>query len=164
VLPSSYVIAGSDVGLDLLQFGNGHFAFKEIIPGFATSAQFMALDNNNTIWVAHPYRGIYRIDLNDSAHPGVKLYTEKNGLPSYLKNHLFKIKSHIVVTTVKGIYEYNPASDTFEPSALFKTFFGERNIRHLKEDAAGNIWFVEDNNLGVVDLSGRMRRRSIFPS
>ncbi|HZE85694.1 MAG TPA: triple tyrosine motif-containing protein, partial [Puia sp.] len=163
VLPSSYVIAGSDVGIDLLEFEHGHFALKEIIPGFGTSAQFMALDNNNTIWVAHPYRGIYRIDMNDPAHPNVKLFTDKNGLPSYLKNHLFKIKSHIVVTTAKGIYEYDPASDKFVPSALFKTFFGERNIRHLKEDAAGNIWFVEDNNLGVVDLSGKNPETIYFP-
>ena len=114
----------------------------------------MAIDNNNTVWVGHPYRGVYKLDLNDTAHIQVKLYTEKNGLPSYLKNHVFKIKNHIVVATEKGVYEYNAQADSFELSAYFKPFFGEMNIRYLREDGTGNIWFIEDNSLGVVDLSG----------
>jgi DNA-binding CsgD family transcriptional regulator len=101
--------------------------------------------------------------MNDLAHPRIRLYTEKNGLPSYLKNHLFKVKNRIVVTTQKGIYEYNPKTDLFEPSDYFKTFFGQRNIRFLKEDAAGNIWFIEENNLGVVDLSGAQPETIYFP-
>ncbi|MBS1661677.1 MAG: transcriptional regulator [Bacteroidetes bacterium] len=163
VLPSSLVIAGSDVGIDLLRYENNHFTFQGSLPGYNTSSQFMAIDNNNTIWVAHPYRGVYRIDMTDSAHPRTRLYTEKDGLPSYLKNHLFKVKNHIVVATEKGVYEYNPRSDAFELSPYFKGFFGERNIRHLKEDASGNIWFIEDNSLGVVDLSGTQPEIIYFP-
>jgi ligand-binding sensor domain-containing protein/DNA-binding CsgD family transcriptional regulator len=163
VLPSSLVIAGDDKGINLFQYGNDHFTPKGNIPGFSESSQFMAIDNNNTIWVAHPFRGVYKIDMNDSSRPRTKLYTEKNGLPSYLGNHLFKVKNHIVVTTEKGIYEYNPQTDAFEPSAYFKGFFGERNIRFLKEDAAGNIWFIEETNLGVVDLSGPQPETIYFP-
>src|ERR1700712_3558756 len=103
VLPSSLVIAGDDKGINLFQYGNDHFIPKGNIPGFSESSQFMAIDNNNTIWVAHPFRGVYKIDMNDSSRPRTKLYTEKNGLPSYLGNHLFRMKNHIVVTTEKGI-------------------------------------------------------------
>jgi DNA-binding CsgD family transcriptional regulator len=163
VLPSSLVIGGSDIGIDVLHYDGNKFLRQGNLPGFHTSAQFMAVDNNNTIWVAHPYRGVYKIDMNDTAHPRIKLYTEKNGLPSYLKNHLFKVKNHIVVATEKGVYEYNARTDGFELSPYFKGFFGERNIRHLKEDAAGNIWFIEDNSLGVVDLSGLQPEIIYFP-
>src|SRR5258708_37641215 len=123
----------------------------------------MGLDNKNTIRVGPPYRGVYRIDMNDPLYPRVKLYTDKNGLPSYLKNHLFKVKNHIVVTTEKGIYEYDPQADAFAPSAYFKGFLGERNIRFLKEDPSGNIWFIEENSLGVVDLSGPQPEIIYFP-
>jgi ligand-binding sensor domain-containing protein/DNA-binding CsgD family transcriptional regulator len=163
VLPSSLVIAGNDKGINLFQYEGGRFISKGNIPGYSASSQFMAIDNNNTIWVAHPYRGVYRIDMNDSSHPRIKLYTESNGLPSYLKNHLFKVKNHIVVTTEKGIYEYNPQSDAFGPSLYFKDFFGQRNIRFLKDDPSGNIWFIEDNSLGVVDLSGPQPVTIYFP-
>ena len=123
----------------------------------------MAMDNNSTVWVAHSYLGVYRIDLNDTLHPRIKLYTEKNGLPSNLKNHLFKIRNHIVIATEKGVYEYNPATDSFVVSPYFKALFGERNIRYLREDAAGNIWFIEDKSLGVVDLSGAQPEIIYFP-
>ena len=163
VLPSAEVLAGSDGGIDMLHYENNRFTLESKLTGFETSAEFMALDNNKTVWVAHPYRGVYRIDLNDPDHPGVRLYTEKNGLPSYLKNHLFKVKNHIVIATQKGVYEYDPKSDIFALSAYFKGFFGERNIRALKEDGAGNIWFIEDNSLGVVDLSGPQPETIYFP-
>lgn len=163
VLPSTLVLGGSDAGINVLRYGDHGFQLQDKLPGFNTSAEFMALDNNNTLWIAHPYRGVYKIDLNDTAHPQVKLYTEKNGLPSYLKNHLFKVKNHIVIATEKGVYEYDPRSDSFVLSAYFKGFFGERNIRFLKEDGVGNIWFVEDNSLGVIDLTGSQPDIIYFP-
>jgi hypothetical protein len=163
VLPSSLILGGNDKGIDLIRYENNRFTSLGNIPGFLAAAQFMAIDNNNTVWVAHPYRGVYKLDLNDTAHIRVKLYTENNGLPSYLKNHLFKIKNHIVVATEKGVYEYNPQTASFAPSAWFKPYFGEMNIRYLREDGAGNIWFMEDNNLGVVDLSGPQPETIYFP-
>jgi DNA-binding CsgD family transcriptional regulator len=163
VLPSSLVLGGNDVGIDLIRYENNRFQSLGNIPGFLAAAQFMAIDNNNTVWVAHPYRGVYKLDLNDTAHIQVKLYTGKNGLPSYLKNHLFKIKNHIVVATEKGVYEYNAKTDSFELSTYFKPFFGEMNIRYLREDGTGNIWFIDDNNLGVVDLSGPQPETIYFP-
>jgi ligand-binding sensor domain-containing protein len=163
VLPSNIVIGGNDIGIDLLQFDNGHFLQKGSIPGYRASSQFVAVDNNNVIWSAHPYQGIYKIDMNTPDHPQIKLYTEKNGLPTYLKNHLFKIKNHIVIATEKGLYEYDPKTDAFERSAFFKPLFGEKNIRYLKEDDAGNIWFIQDNNLGVIDFSGAQPESIYFP-
>ncbi|HVU97288.1 MAG TPA: triple tyrosine motif-containing protein [Puia sp.] len=163
VLPSTLVLAGNNVGINLLRYSNGYFRPEGDLPGYLASSQFMAIDNNNIIWVAHPYRGVYRVDVNDMAHPRVKLYTEKNGLPSYLKNHLFKVKNHIVIATEKGVYEYDDRRDAFGLSAYFKGFFGERNIRALKEDGAGNIWFIEDNSLGVIDLTGPKPETIYFP-
>jgi DNA-binding CsgD family transcriptional regulator len=163
VLPSTLVLGGNGVGIDLLRYSDGRFIPQGNLAGYASSSQFMAIDNNNTVWVAHPYRGVYRVDLNDRLHPKVKLYTEKNGLPSYLKNHLFKIRNRIVIATEKGVYEYNPRQDVFELSSYFKGFFGERNIRALKEDAAGNIWFIEENGLGVIDFSGTKPETIFFP-
>jgi len=163
VLPSSLIIGGSALGIDLIRYDKDRYTLEGSLPGYSAWSQFMAIDNNNTIWVAHPYRGVYRIDMNDTAHPKIRYYNDRNGLPSNLRNHLFKIRNHIVVTTEKGVYEYDPKSDAFELSPLFKGFFGERNIRHLKEDAAGNIWFIEDDGLGVVDLSGSQPETIYFP-
>jgi ligand-binding sensor domain-containing protein/DNA-binding CsgD family transcriptional regulator len=163
VLPSPLVLAGNTNGVDILEYKNKNFISTGNIPGFNERSQFMAIDNNNNLWIAHQYKGVYKIDLTDKDHPKISFYTEKNGLPSNIKNQLFKVKNRVVICTEKGVYEYNPITDAFNISPYFKTFFGERNIRHLKEDAEGNIWFVEEKNLGVVDFSGPKPETIYFP-
>ncbi len=123
--------------LDFLKYEHNNFVSKGSLPGFNESSQFVAIDNNNIVWVAHPYRGVFKIDMSDTSNPKSKIYTDKNGLPSSFNNHLFKIKNRIVVATEKGIYEYNPSADKFELSDYFKSTFGQKNIRHLKEDSSG---------------------------
>ncbi len=121
------------------------------IKSFAGSARFLAIDANNYIWVSHPYRGVYKINLKDSS---TKLYTSDQGLPSTLNNHVYKIKNKVLITTERGIFEYNEVNDRFEMSSYYKNIYGDKSVRYLKEDVLGNIWFVQDKNLGVIDLSG----------
>jgi DNA-binding CsgD family transcriptional regulator len=162
VLPSAWVIAGNDQGIDLLQYTHHAFVSRGNITGFNASSQFIAMDRDNTLWVAHPYLGVYRIDLSGGS-PRIKLYTDKNGLPSSLRNHVFKVKGRIAVTTERGVYEYNPKTDAFSPSDYFQRFFGKKNIRLLKEDKEGNIWFIREKDLGVIDFSGPAPEIIYFP-
>jgi DNA-binding CsgD family transcriptional regulator len=163
VLPSRLVLAGTVSGLDLLEWENNRFISKGNIPGFNENSHFVAIDNNSTIWVGHPYRGVYKIEYRSGQTAQVRLYTEAQGLPSSVKNQLYKVLNRIVVATEKGIYEYNPKSDRFEQSPYFTGFFGNRNVRYLKEDESGNIWFVEDKNLGVIDFSWKAPKIIYFP-
>ncbi|MGK2864823.1 MAG: hypothetical protein ACSLE0_23025, partial [Chitinophagaceae bacterium] len=142
--PSPLIIAGNGSGIDLLKAQGSSFISKGNIPGFKERAQFLAVDiiNQNIIWVAHPYKGVYKVNIADTTNPVVTLYNQDHGLPSSLKNHLFKIKNRIVVTSEKGVYEYNSKTDKFEISDFFSGFFGKRNIRIMKEDPSGNIWFI----------------------
>ena len=163
ILPSSLVIAGTSIGVDLLKYENGHFISEGYLPGFNELSQFIAIDNYNNIWIAHPYRGVFKIDISNVQNPQSKIYNDHNGLPSAYNNHLFKIKNRVVVATEKGIYEYNASTDRFALSEYFKNIFGAKNIRHLKEDSSGNIWFIENKNLGVVDFSSEKPEIVYFP-
>lgn len=151
--PNPLIAAGNYHGVRLFEYNHHQFTDKGSLPNFAESARFLVADNNNTLWVSHPYRGVYRIRLSANNDTPVKLYTAANGLPSSLENHVYKIKNRIVIATAKGVYEYNHARDRFEPSADFKEIFGESSVRYLKEDPSGNIWFVQEKSVGVVDLS-----------
>jgi len=147
------IAAGNYHGVRLFSAGQKGFEDKGSVTGFSESARFIAVDNNHFIWVSHPYRGVYRLPLSTAPDAGFKLYTEKNGLPSSLNNHVYKVRNRIVVATEKGIYEYDPATDGFAPSPVFKDIFGDRSVRYLKEDPSGNIWFIQDKSIGVVDFS-----------
>ncbi|MEP6464663.1 MAG: triple tyrosine motif-containing protein [Parafilimonas sp.] len=163
VQPSSLIIGGSESGLNFFDYKNNTFILKDKLAGFNEYCQFIAIDNKNIIWVAHPYRGVYSVDISNQSKPKIKLYTNVNGLPSFLNNHLFKIKNHVVITTEKGVYEYNNKTDRFQPSAFYNQFLADKNIRYLKEDQKGNIWFIEDKNLGVIDFSKDKPALIYFP-
>ena len=146
---SSLVVAGNYHGVRLFESKGDIFVDKGNIGGFSESARFVAVDNNNIIWVSHPYRGVYKLQLDSVA----RLYTDKDGLPSSLNNHVYKVKNRIVIATEKGVYEYNSHTDHFEASAYYKDIFGQASVRYLKEDPNGNIWFIQEKNIGVVDFS-----------
>ncbi len=143
--------AGNYLGLRLFENEANGFADKGAIEAFGESSRYVETDDKD-IWVSHPYRGVYKVN---PANKSVILFTQKDGLPADLDNHVFKIKNKIVFATVKGIYEYDAAGNKMVPAQAFATVFGERPVRYLKEDASGNIWFVQDKMVGVADYTGK---------
>ncbi len=155
VYPSPRIISGSYGGLSFFDFNGREFTVSADIPGFSESSRFIAMDNADNIWVSHPYHGLYKIMPGSEKQYTWKLYTDKEGLPSKLDNHIYKVKNEVLAATVKGVYVYDPATNRFHPSTHYKKVFGEMGLRYLREDQAGNIWFVHDKMLGVADYSSK---------
>ncbi len=160
VLPSSIMVTGTYNGINFYNFSNGTFTNKNVSALFE-SARFVVIDNDH-IWIAHPYKGLFRVDLKNGS-PQIRLYTKKEGVHSTNGNYVFKIKNSIVLATENGIYEYNSNKDLFEPSAYYNKLFGDKDVRYLKEDGDGNIWFVFDKILGVVDNTTATQQIIYFP-
>ncbi|RZK76407.1 MAG: transcriptional regulator, partial [Pedobacter sp.] len=156
-------LAGNYNGIDFFKEQDGVFKLAGTIKTLRESARFVTVDKKGIIWASHPYKGVYKIDPHNRENPKVSLYTKTNGLPSTFNNHVYKVMNKIVISTEKGIYEYNEAKNRFLPSAYFKPIFGERYIRYLKEDLEGNIWFIEEKNLGVCDFSAGGQKLIYIP-
>ncbi|SDE18943.1 Y_Y_Y domain-containing protein [Mucilaginibacter pineti] len=157
---SSLIAAGNYYGVRLFEHKDAAFIDKGSVGNFKESARYLEIDSNNTIWTSHPYRGVYKLSLNSQQ---AKVYTQAEGLPSTLNNFVFKIRNRVVVATEKGVYEYNRKTDRFMISAEFKSIFGTRSLRYLKQDPAGNIWFVQGKSMAVVDYSHHKPNIINFP-
>lgn len=153
--PSQWMVCGNYKGLTLFEYVNSNFVKQMDIPDFKESSRFVAIDKQDNIWVSQPYHGIYRIFKGANGSYSHKSYTAENGLPSTLNNHIYKVKNEVLAATENGVYTYNSSTDKFEPSAFYKKLLGSQSIRYLKEDTEGNIWFIHDKSLGVIDLSGK---------
>lgn len=159
VYPSALMVSGTYYGIRLYDYRNASF-YKNSSEAHFESARFVTLDNATyTIWVAHPYKGIYKVNFNERLQPTVKLYSTGQGLSSINNNYIFKIRNQIIVTTEQGVFEYNAAKDIFQPSVQLKGLLDIPNLRYVKEDTEGNIWFVHDKNIGVIDVSGEKPKR-----
>lgn len=143
-------VGGNYYGINLFQQNGNGYTDLGPLSTYNSSARYIVIDKS-FIWISHPYRGVYKIDPRDSS---VRLYTEKNGLPSTLNNQVYHIRKGLLVATEKGVYEYDSKTDRFVPSETFKPLFGETSIRYLQEDKEGNIWFVHEKSPGVLDYSG----------
>ena len=156
VIPSKEILAGTYTGLTSLHFSNNTFTNNGKIQGINESLRFSVIDNNNDIWASHPYRGIYKIRLiPGSNNSEAELLTSKDGLPSDLGNYVFKIKNRVVFATEKGIYEYDRSSQKFIPSEFLTPVFKTMEVRYMKEDEDGNIWFCTNNKLGFVSFTNK---------
>lgn len=151
VIPSPVVLAGTYNGVNFYNYQNGSFKNPSIHCHFE-SIRFMAVDND-IAWVSHPYKGLYKIQLNGGVRPSYTAYVDKDKILSTNNNHIFKVKSRILLCNQNGFFEYDEKTDRFKLSAFFRNIFGNSIIEYVKEDNDGNIWFVENKSLGVVDFS-----------
>ncbi len=160
VLPSGIMAAGTYQGINFYNYQNGSFISRNTHAHFE-SARFVVIDNNS-IWIAHPYKGIYRVQ-NVETTPTVKFYTAKDGVQSINGNYIFKVQNKVVLASENGVFEYDSNKDEFRPSTHLDQLFKNKKIRYLKEDNAGNIWFVFDKTLGVIDMSTKEPKAIYFP-
>ena len=151
VLPSRYLLTGTYTGIKMLEYGNNKFSDLGNPVGCNVSFRFLEIENDSTIWTSNPYQGVYRLQLSrDKRTYNCRLFTDKDGLPSSLNNYVYRINNRIVFATKKGVYEFNPSSGRFAPSPSFYPLFGTMDIRYLKEDQEGNIWFCSSKRIGVA--------------
>ncbi len=152
---SAGMLAGNYKALSFFKFLNGQFVFDRELKDFEESCRFVAIDNQNNIWVSHPYHGVFKISPKFDGKYIQVSYTVKQGLPSTLNNHVYKVKNDLLMGTEKGVYIYDASKDIFIPSEYYKKLLGTQSIRYLKEDRAGNIWFIHEKSLGVIDVTGK---------
>ncbi len=150
ILPSAVIATGTYNGINFYDFKNGKFVNPSIHTHFE-SARFFAIQGD-TGWVAHPYKGLYKITLGNGVNPSHEVYQDRNKILSENNNYIFKAKERIILCNDKGIFEYNERKGDFEHSAYFEEIFGKLSVQYLREDAMGNIWFVSDKNPGVVSF------------
>ena len=157
------VVAGNYKGLAFFNQNGSQFELSNLLPDFTQSSRYVAVDDGTHIWVSHPFHGVYKVAKENNSNEKVKIYTEVNGLPSTLNNHVFKVKNEILIATEKGVYGYNESKDIFVANQFYQNLLGEQSLRYLKEDKEGNIWFIHEKQLGVVDMSSKTPRIIYIP-
>ncbi|MCP2028281.1 ligand-binding sensor domain-containing protein/DNA-binding CsgD family transcriptional regulator [Flavobacterium sp. HSC-32F16] len=147
------LLAGGYNGLYLLKKINNSWVYQHKIKGFEESSRIIETDKNGDIWIAHGYKGIFKLRFNTTfdAVLKVEFYNEKNGFPSSLFLNTFKIDDQILFGTTKGVYKQNSDSGKMIPDSDFKKYLGlKSHIRLLKPDNQHTIWYISGENTGKM--------------
>ncbi|MGB5820166.1 MAG: Two component regulator three Y domain-containing protein [Saonia sp.] len=111
------------------------------VSGIEFPVKQLCFENPSTIWVAHPYKGFYRIKINET-YDTVLDIKEFKGV-AFSNNYnikLYNIKNQIVFASKGAWYKYDPILDEIIP---FKEFMPFKNKELLNYDDA-YFWFVDN--------------------
>jgi ligand-binding sensor domain-containing protein/DNA-binding CsgD family transcriptional regulator len=169
-LSDDYLLAGTYSGVVLYRKVAEKWVFDQKLEGLRESCRFMVKDADGAVWVSHPYRGLYRILWSEAQKSilQVQFFNAQRGLPSDLNNFVFEVAGRAVFATQKGVFRFDQSAGRFLPDEDFKDVLGENApVRYLREDPAGNIWYVADEEVGVLWLDDlglkKTVRKRVFP-
>lgn len=150
---TDYVLEGTYEGLNIYQRQPGGLTFKAHLEGFEESSRYVAI-SDDYIWVAHPYKGLYRLTLDDRFSIVDKAtYNQEDGLGTNLRILTFQVNNEVVFTGKAGIYAYDSDRDTFVIHTDYQPFFDSTStITYLTQGAKGHLWFVENNQVGFLEI------------
>ncbi len=147
------ILVGGYNGLYLYEINRQKIQFLRKLKGFEESSRIVQQDDKGNIWVAHGYKGIYHLQLDDKLEAvKVKTYGLESGLPTNSMNNVWKINNKLIFTTQAGIFKFKESEEQFERDDFFLNYFGAGDLIHfLEEDQLGNIFFIGEHEAGVLE-------------
>ncbi len=147
---------------------NGRFVIGEQVSEMNESSRFIVQNGQGVIWMAHPYRGVYRLSQNNGGEWHDSLFGTEKGLPSYLHNHVFSIRNKVLFCPEQGVFEFDEEMNRFVPYAPLNDVFGNNvKVRRLFEDGHKNIWFITNEEVGILMVEDigleRTIKKKVFP-
>ncbi|WP_372754477.1 triple tyrosine motif-containing protein [Labilibaculum sp.] len=150
------MLGGTYTGLILFEKSaktNNKWKFVKKIEGFNESSREIVWNDDNSIWMCHGYKGVYRLFLNEGLDSCIRFrfYGEEDGFQSNLNINVHKIRGETVFSSPYGFYKYVPESDRFEEHQYLNNLFGkEFPVNKLFEEKNGDVWFIQNENIGLL--------------
>lgn len=153
-LPGGKMLAGHYEGLIAMQRSESGWEQAGAMQGFRESARLLETDPNNNLWIAHPYRGIFRIsagELSAMALNSDPRFVPAGSSPSALLHQIYKINGEIIVSDAARFYSVHPENLAIKPFDLLKSYIPVAgDLKFLAEDDYKNIWYVTRNETGLL--------------
>lgn len=116
----------------------------------------IVFENDQVLWAAHPYEGLYRITHNNFQQIEVQKLPALGETDNYRVN-LYRLNGQIICFVNENWYRYNPFKETFEEFEEFEDFRGLRLLQDTSDffvfnnEENGSILFTDfdKNTLGL---------------
>jgi len=133
------LLQGSYDGLYILEKKKGNWKVLNKINGFDNSCRFFELYGDNTIFINHEYKGVYKlkIDQNFTAVIESKIDTS---VVKGLHSSLLKYQNKIIYAYKGGVYKYSESKSSFEKDTVLNTLISEKDF------LTGKLIFAKHSN------------------
>lgn len=154
---STVVFAGINDSIIALKYSNGSWDYHPTFQPIAGSFASMVVVPEG-IWAATQSNGLMYMELaKGSLTPGkVDYYTTENGLPSNGFNTLFLMEQNLLVSTTKGVYQFDKGQSVFYESGVFGSDFKSQGKRlvALMELSDSAYFIISNIDKGIAKING----------
>lgn len=155
---TTLLLQGNYTGLCVFEKNEeNHWEYKHKVKAFNESSRFIVKQDKQNFWIAHGYKGLYRLNLNSSfdSVTFVRHYDSKSGFNTNLELNIYIIDNKLTATSPDGFYKYNRKRDNFTSDIRFNGFVeSQTNVSRLFIDFNDDIWYVKGDELGVLKKTG----------
>lgn len=152
-LNDQLALAGYYKGLSVFEKRNNSWHFLYKIKGFDESARIISKVQSGNIWIAHPYRCVYKISETDLALGKVTpiSYSSENPDKRKFRNMFFEIGSSIIMDDGNDLFKYNHFSNRTEVFDLLSYYLPKDDrLKFMVADDFKNVWYGTENETGFL--------------
>lgn len=151
--PNTYLAAGYH-GLHLLVYKDNTWEFTSKIKGFDESSRdILQADEENTFWICHGYKGVYRLTLDDELTRTISLehFTDQNGFDSPYNINVTRYNDDVVFTSNTGTYSYEDGANRFVPYTYLNDILDPEFNTTKIVNSGSRTWLVHNDEFGYFD-------------
>ncbi|HNX65349.1 MAG TPA: hypothetical protein PKH02_00625 [Bacteroidales bacterium] len=158
------LLEGTYTGIISLTKDNaGRWSYRSRVRDYSEPTRFLEVDYLGYVWAIHQHKGIYRLELNESADSVIsKLYfssiSEKPG-----KLTMAKINNQIVFMTSDYIYTFDYENKKFVPLKSLEHGLGEYiKTTEIIPYRKNSYWFVLGNRIALFNISRDLEAEKVM--
>ncbi|WP_445737708.1 hypothetical protein [Mariniflexile sp.] len=142
-------------GISVFKRINNEWVFITKWQNYGESSRFMEFDKYGFLWVAHPSKGYYRLELSDDGQNLRKV--EFYGIDNQFVDtyaYLSKIDNDIVFHNPKGFFNYDPIDNTFVTANYISKVFKDLKDVNVITQNENIFWYSTPRSLGYILRNG----------
>lgn len=130
--------------------GDGNWDVSRI-EGIDFPVKQLCFENATTLWAAHPYKGLYRLKMDETFSRITEHQDFTDAIPNGYNVKVYKIQNQILIQSGGIWHTYDPILDKI---SVFENFGPYNNMKLVSHDQR-HFWFVDTQkgkHLVVTDL------------
>lgn len=150
-----HFVVGHYRGVSILERDGNSWQISSSLEGLTEPCRIGILDDSGSYWFSHPYRGVWKFELNSltKQFEGLNYYGQQKGFPSDLHINVSKVSNQVWFTAERGVYRYDQASDSIVSlSDRYEHIDEGKRVLRIFSVAEDQIWLVQENNIEVLDI------------
>ncbi len=151
------ILQGSYDGLYILSNESGAWKLRNKLEGFSNSSKFFEMIDENTIFVNHEYKGVFRLKVTKDFTKIIE-FSKDNSVEKGLHSSIFTFNNSLFYASKKGVFKYSKEKKSFEFDKAYSTLISEDKFltgKILPDYKANKLWSFSTNEIRYLS-SGKM--------